>query len=110
MSVGTRVNPVGKRDDRRNTHVLEMRSPGFHHAGVAGGHIRIRPKKWVGRAIRESDRTPYAYTIGLHPRGLPELLVTGMPPQRATHVLNSVAEYLVGGGKPVPGERILIGE
>ena len=33
---------------------------------------------WVVQFV--SDRTPYAYTIGLHPRGLPELLVTGMPP------------------------------
>ena len=57
----------------------------------------------------ESDRTPYAYTVGLHERGLPELLVTGLAPQPAVRALNSVAEYLVDGGKPVPGERILIG-
>ncbi len=52
---------------------------------------------------------PFAYTIGLHERGLPELLVTGMPPERANLVLNTVAEYLVDGGRPVPGERMLIG-
>lgn len=57
----------------------------------------------------ESDRAPYAYTVGLHERGRPELLVTGLAPQRAVLVLNSVAEYLLRGGKPVPGERILIG-
>jgi Domain of unknown function (DUF4262) len=57
----------------------------------------------------ESDRRPYAYTVGLHERGLPELLVTGLSPQPATRVLNSVAEYVVDGGRPVPGERILIG-
>lgn len=57
----------------------------------------------------ESDRTPYGYTVGLHERGLPELLVTGLPPQKAARLLNSVAEYLVDGGKPTPGERILIG-
>ncbi|WP_306306552.1 DUF4262 domain-containing protein [Mycobacterium celatum] len=28
----------------------------------------------------ESDRAPYAYTAGLHEHGLPELLVTGLPP------------------------------
>ena len=56
-----------------------------------------------------SDRTPFAYTIGLHERGLPELLVTGMPPERANLVLNTVAEYLLDGGRPVPGERMLIG-
>jgi hypothetical protein len=71
-------------------------------------YASVERNGWVVQFV-ESDRTPYAYTIGLHPRGLPELLVTGMPPQRATQVLNSVAEYLVGGGKPRPGERILIG-
>src|ERR1700722_10279447 len=71
-------------------------------------YASVERNGWVVQFV-ESDRTPYASTIGLHPRGLPELLVTGMPPQRATQVLNSVAEYLVGGGKPLPGERILIG-
>ena len=44
----------------------------------------------------ESDRTPYAYTIGLHDCGLPELLVTGLPPQRAARLLNRVAEMTTG--------------
>ena len=70
-------------------------------------YASVQRNGWVVQFV--TDRTPFAYTIGLHPRGLPELLVTGMPPQRATQVLNSVAQYLVGGGKPVPGERILIG-
>jgi hypothetical protein len=56
----------------------------------------------------ESDRTPYAYTVGLYERGLPELLVTGLPPQSAARVLNSVAAYLLDGGRPVPGELISI--
>lgn len=54
----------------------------------------------------ESDTTPYAYTIGLHERGLPELLVTGLAPEPTVRVLNSVAGYLVDGGRPVPGEWI----
>ncbi len=54
----------------------------------------------------EDDRTPYAYTIGLHERGLPELLVTGLPPQAAARILNSVAAYVIDGGRPVPGEWI----
>ena len=57
----------------------------------------------------ESDSNPFAYTIGLHPRGLPELMVTGLTPQRATLTLNSVADYLVNGGRPLPGELIAIG-
>ncbi len=66
-------------------------------------------KKMAGLCSLSSDRTPFAYTIGLHPRGLPELLVTGMPPERARLVLDSVAAYLVEGGRPVPGERMLVG-
>jgi hypothetical protein len=54
----------------------------------------------------EDDRRPYAYTVGLHERGLPELLVTGVPPQRAVQLLNAVAEYVVNGGRPTPGHRI----
>jgi hypothetical protein len=69
---------------------------------------RVQQCGWVVQFV-ESDQMPFAYTIGLHPRGLPELLVTGMPPQRANLVLNSVAQYLVKGGRPVPGERMLIG-
>ncbi|UMB68057.1 DUF4262 domain-containing protein [Mycobacterium paraterrae] len=57
----------------------------------------------------ESIRSPFAYTIGLHPQGLPELLVTGLTPQRATLTLNSVADYLVNGGRPVPGDFITLG-
>ena len=64
-----------------------------------------------GRVVQfvEGDRNPFAYTIGLHERGLPELMVTGMPPERANLVLDTVADYLVRGGRPVPGERMLIG-
>lgn len=56
----------------------------------------------------ESDRTPYAYTIGLHERGLPELLVTGLAPAPAARLLNSVAAYLMDGGRPMPGDWISI--
>jgi Domain of unknown function (DUF4262) len=70
-------------------------------------YAAVQKNGWVVQFV--SDRTPFAYTIGLHPRGLPELLVTGMPPERAKLVLDSVAQYLVEGGRPVPGERMLIG-
>lgn len=56
----------------------------------------------------ESQSAPYAYTVGLHERGLPELLVTGLPPQPAARLLNTVAAYLMDGGRPVPGEWISI--
>ena len=38
----------------------------------------------------EDNRRPFAYTIGLHNLGLPELLVTGLQPQTAGRVLNSL--------------------
>jgi hypothetical protein len=68
----------------------------------------VQSKGWVVQFIQ--DRVPFAYTIGLHQRGLPELLVTGTSPDRANLVLNTVAHYLVEGGRPVPGERIAIGD
>ena len=54
----------------------------------------------------EDNRTPYAYTIGLHGRGLPELLVTGVSPQRAVRVLNGVARIALRDAAPTPGARI----
>jgi hypothetical protein len=54
----------------------------------------------------EGDRRPYAYTVGLHDRGLPELLVTGVSPRRAVQLLDAVAEYVIKGGRPTPGHRI----
>ncbi|UQX11846.1 DUF4262 domain-containing protein [Candidatus Mycobacterium methanotrophicum] len=68
---------------------------------------RWESKGWVVQLV-ESDRAPYAYTVGLHERGLPELLVTGLSPQPAARMLNSVADYLVAGGRPIPGELISI--
>ena len=50
----------------------------------------IRTSGWAVQFV-ESDRTPYAYTIGLHDWDVPELLVTGVSAQRAVRLLNSVA-------------------
>ena len=36
---------------------------------------------------------PFAYTVGLTLAGLPELLVTGLPPERAATLLNGVAAH-----------------
>ncbi len=69
---------------------------------------KVERHGWAVQFV-ESDRTPYAYTVGLHERGLPELLVTGLSPLPASAMLNNVASYLVGGGKPAPGELISIG-
>ncbi len=47
---------------------------------------KVKKNGWAAQFV-ESDRRRYAYTIGLHQRGLPELLVTGMSPERANLVL-----------------------
>ncbi|MBS9533949.1 DUF4262 domain-containing protein [Mycobacterium sp. M1] len=73
----------------------------------------IRAKKdRLGWAIQyvEDDRRPFAYTIGLHEHGLPELLVTGLTPEDTVRVLNGAAQYLVDGGRPVPGHTMSIGD
>jgi Domain of unknown function (DUF4262) len=67
----------------------------------------IRTHGWVVQYV-ESDRTPYAYTIGLHDWDLPELLVTGVSPQRATRLLNRFARDAVGGKTLRPGEQISV--
>jgi hypothetical protein len=56
----------------------------------------------------ESDRTPIAYTVGLHDCGLPELLVTGVSPQRAMRLLNIVAKDVMRGDSLKPGQQITV--
>jgi hypothetical protein len=46
----------------------------------------------------EDDKRPFAYTIGLHDHGLPELLVYALAPDVATRVLNSIAHMMVDDG------------
>jgi hypothetical protein len=67
----------------------------------------IRAQGWAVQFV-ESDRTPYAYTIGLHDWDVPELLVTGVSPQRAVRLLNSVARDAVCGETFAPGQQITI--
>ena len=52
----------------------------------------------------EDDRRPFAYTIGLHRRGLPELLVTGLPPKHARWLLNTFIHRFAG-RNPAAGDR-----
>lgn len=52
----------------------------------------------------EDDRRPFSYSIGLHRRGQPELLVTGLPPRHATWLLNTFAKR-ISPRNPVAGER-----
>jgi Domain of unknown function (DUF4262) len=48
----------------------------------------------------ESALVPFAYTLGLTRHDSPELLVTGVSPQRAARLLNGVARKSVGRGHP----------
>ena len=57
----------------------------------------IRDHGWAVQFV-ESERQPFAYTIGLHDRDLPELLITGLPPQTSMRLLNSLAHQIVEDG------------
>jgi hypothetical protein len=80
----------GTRDD----YLAEIRATMLRHG-------------WAVQYV-ESDRVPFAYTVGLTRRGLPELLVTGVPPQRAGRLLNIGAEAAVRGDRLVPGMQITL--
>lgn len=57
----------------------------------------IKDHGWAVQFV-ESEKRPFAYTVGLHDLGLPELLMTGLPADVATRVLNSIAHMSVGDG------------
>ena len=46
----------------------------------------------------ESENRPFAYTVGLTDLGLPELLMTGLPPRTSGRLLNSIAHDMVDDG------------
>lgn len=57
----------------------------------------IRDHGWAVQYV-ESENRPFAYTVGLPGRGLPELLMTGLPADTACRVLNSIAHMIVDDG------------
>ena len=62
---------------------------------------------WVVISVqRDRYRPPYSYTVGLTDHGKPEIVVTGLPQQRAAEVLNGVAAHLVHADPPPPGDRV----
>lgn len=66
----------------------------------------IDEHRWAVQFV-ESDERPFAYTVGLHDLGLPELLITGLAPQTSLRLLNSIAHYLADDGMRLrPGEHI----
>jgi hypothetical protein len=69
----------------------------------------IRLHGWAVQGV-EDDRLPFAYTIGLHHRGLPELLVTGLAQDKAARLLNDVALAALDGRVFRPGAHIAVGD
>lgn len=51
----------------------------------------------------ESERSPFAYTVGLTDWSLPELLITGVSPSRASRVLGAIAREALRGSALTPG-------
>lgn len=66
----------------------------------------IKTHGWAVQFV-ESDQRPFAYTIGLHYKGLPELLVTGMQPRMSAKLLNLIGHQMVAEGMDLrPAEHI----
>jgi len=64
---------------------------------------------WAVVAIEDDQiHPPWAYTLGLTPRGRPELVVTGLPQPRAVWLLNTLAPYVLDTAVPRPGESVLV--
>jgi hypothetical protein len=59
---------------------------------------------WVIKYV-EDRRRPYAYTVGLHQFGLPELFVTGVTTERALVLLDHFVQETFTEGAPEPGDR-----
>lgn len=78
--------------------MLEVRSPRRHHEDYLDElRTTISDHGWAVQYV-ESENRPFAYTVGLHDHGLPELLITGLSPDIAARVLNSIAHMTVDDG------------
>jgi len=76
---------------------------------LAGMARKAREYGWAIQGVeRHGAHPPWAYTVGLTPLDRPELLVTGMPLQRAARLLNEVATHLLQREPPRPGERMRV--
>jgi hypothetical protein len=64
---------------------------------------------WAVQYVEDEDR-PFAYTIGLHDKGLPELMVTGLSGEASARLLNAVARMTVNGTRLAPAEHINLGD
>ncbi|MBV8861715.1 MAG: DUF4262 domain-containing protein [Mycobacterium sp.] len=82
-----------------------------HPGSTRADYLAVMREKMLkcGWAVQyvESDRRPFAYTIGLTRDELPELLVTGLSPPHALELLNDVARHILRNGPPEPGALIV---
>lgn len=70
-------------------------------------YVTMTKHGWAVQYV-ESRRRPFAYTLGLTRHDLPELAVTGVPPQRAVGLLNAVAFTTVNRGELTAGARMTL--
>ena len=68
---------------------------------------KITEHKWAVQHV-EDERRPFADTSGLHQRGFTEYLVTGVSPEQARRLLNSVADYTIREVQPMAGDTMTI--
>jgi len=68
---------------------------------------KVFRRGWTVQYV-ESERTPFAYTVGLHDWGTPELLVTCVSPPRAVRLLNAVARHALRGSDLAAGGRLKV--
>ena len=69
----------------------------------------VREHLWAIKCV-EDDKHPYAYTLGLHELGLPELLATGVTTERALALFDYFAPEAILNGTPAPGDRIVLAD
>jgi hypothetical protein len=85
-------------------------NPGGTAEGDLDGLLAsVRAHGWAIKYV-EDDRRPYAYTIGLHELGLPELLATGVTTERALALLDYLVQESIANGAPRPGDRIVLSD
>ncbi|GLY53436.1 DUF4262 domain-containing protein [Lentzea sp. NBRC 102530] len=69
----------------------------------------IDARGWAVQAMdRDRAHPPWAYTVGLSPHGLPELVVTGLPVLEAGRLLDAAADHVVRVCLPSPGDRFTV--
>lgn len=74
-------------------------------AGVAGAQKMISDKVsgggWaiIGVGSHSDNSPPFAYTVGLHSLGFPELIMIGLDPRVAQNILNDCAQQIIDQGR-----------